>query len=147
MSNFFKNFNQYQLKEWNKKIVSEIGVEKYNDLIKKNEDIHISPIYHQNKLESNPIFPNETKNLQLIDATNPKITNQKALIALNTGIDGICYSNTNNINVLLKDIKTEYIIAVFINFKSSLLIELKEYPKKDLISGGISENKLKFEIS
>ena len=91
MNNFFKNFNQYQLKEWNKKIVSEIGVEKYNDLIKKNEDIHILPIYHQNKLESNPIFPNEIKNLQLIDATNPKIANQKALVALNTGIDGICF--------------------------------------------------------
>ena len=35
MNNFFKNFNQYQLKEWNKKIVSEIA-EKYKDLIKKN---------------------------------------------------------------------------------------------------------------
>ena len=141
MNNFFKNFNQYQLKEWNKKIVSEFGVDKYNNLIKKNEDIHISPIYHQNKLESNPIFPNEIKNLQLIDATNPKIANQKALVALNTGIDGICFSNPNNLNVLLKDIKTEYIKTNFINFKSSFLKELKEYSKKDMISGGISENK------
>ena len=141
MNNFFKNFDQYQLKEWNKKIVSEFGVDKYNDLIKKNQDIHISPIYYQNKLESNPIFPNEIKNLQLIDATNPKIANQKALVALDTGIDGICFSNPNNLNVLLKDIKTEYIKTNFINFKSSFLKELKEYSKKDMISGGISENK------
>ena len=35
MNNFFKNFTQYQLKEWNNKIVSEFGVDKYNDLIKK----------------------------------------------------------------------------------------------------------------
>ena len=127
MNKFFKKFNQYQLKDWKKNIVSEFGKEKYNDLLKNYEDILISPIYHQNKLESNPIFPYKIKNLQLIDSTNPKIANQKALIALNTGIDGICFSNPKNLKVLLKDIKTEYIKTNFINTQKSFVKELEGY--------------------
>ena len=37
-------------------------------------------------------FPSKNFNLQKIDATNAKIAIEKALAALNTGIDELCFS-------------------------------------------------------
>jgi len=145
MTKFFNNFKNYHPKDWDNKIRSEFNKKEYLNLFSEQEKIKISPFYH-NKINLTSNFPNEIINLQLIDATDPKTANQKALKALNTGIDGLCFSNPNNLDILLKNIKTEYIKTNFIDFENSFLKELENFSKKNQISGAIQTNtKTKFK--
>ena len=145
MTKFFNNFKNYHPKDWDDKIRSEFNKKEYLNLFSEQEKIKISPFYH-NKINLTSNFPNEIINLQLIDATDPKTANQKALKALNTGIDGLCFSNPNNLDILLKNIKTEYIKTNFIDFENSFLKELENFSKKNQISGAIQTNtKTKFK--
>ena len=146
MSNFFENFKNQSFQDWQKKTESEFTSQEYNNLYSEYEDIKISPYYHH--INNNIVlgFPDEIKNLQLIDATNPKTANKKALNALKAGIDGISFSNPSNLKVLLKEIKTEYIKLDFINVNDAFIHELKNYDGLNKIVGGIqtsSETKFK----
>ena len=76
------------------------------------EEIDISPIYHNNKTSFNPNFPDEIINIQKIDATDAKKANKIALTALNSGANGLCFSSPNNLDILLKDIKTEFYLFI-----------------------------------
>ena len=140
MTKLFKNFNNYHQKDWDEKIRSEFNEEKYLSLFSEYEKIKISPFY-QSKLNHQSNFPDEIINLQLIDANDPKNANQKALKALNTGINGLCFANPNNLDVLLKDIKTEYIKTSFIDVQDLFLKELEDFSKKHKISGSIQTDK------
>ena len=146
MSNFFENFKNQSFQDWQKKTESEFTSQEYNNLYSEYEDIKISPYYQHSNNNIVLGFPDEIKNLQLIDATNPKTANKKALNALNAGIDGICFSNPSNLKVLLKEIKTEYIKLDFINVNDAFIHELKNYDGLNKIVGGIqtsSETKFK----
>ena len=146
MSNFFENFKNQSFQDWQKKTESEFTSQEYNNLYSEYEDIKISPYYQHSNNNIVLGFPDEIKNLQLIDATNPKTANKKALNALNAGIDGICFSNPSNLKVLLKEIKTEYIKLDFINVNDAFIHELKNYDDLNKIVGGIqtsSETKFK----
>ena len=140
MNKFFKNFKNLDGSDWDKNIKSVFTTQSYDKLFKEYEKISIKPFYHNNQPAKNIDFPSKIFNLQKIDATNAKIANEKALAALNTGIDGLCFSNPNNLKVLLKDIKTEYIKTVFININDSFTDELNKYKELDKISGAISSD-------
>ena len=148
MSNFFENFKNQSFQDWQKKTESEFISQEYNNLYSEYEDIKISPYYQHSNNNIVLGFPDEIKNLQLIDATNPKTANKKALNALNAGIDGISFSNPSNLKVLLKEIKTEYIKLDFINVNDAFIHELKNYDDLNKIVGGIqTSSETKFNLS
>ena len=120
MTNFFKKFTNSTSKEWQENIKSEFQDKNYNNLFKEVEKIKISPFYTNNYLTKNIDFPKIYENYQLIDATDTLQANKKALDALNNGISGLCFSNPQNIKILLKEINTEYIRLDFINYSISL---------------------------
>ena len=127
MSNLFKKFTNSTVKEWQENIKSEFKDEDYNNLFKKVEKIKISPFFSNNQLNTTLEFPKIYESYQLIDARNAIKANKKALNALNNGISGLCFSNPNNIEILLKDINTEYIRIDFINYNKIFIKELKKY--------------------
>ena len=137
MSNLFKKFTNSTVKEWQENIKSEFKDKDYNNLFKKVEEIKISPFFSNNQLNTTLEFPKIYENYQLIDARNATKANKKALNALNNGISGLCFSNPNNIEILLKDINTEYIRIDFINYNKIFIKELKKYSKKNIIIGAI----------
>ena len=100
MNKFFKNFKNLDGSDWDKNIKSVFTTESYYKIFKEYEKISIKPFYHNNQPAKNINFPSEVFNLQKIDATNAKIANKKALTALSTGTDGLCFSNPNNLKVL-----------------------------------------------
>jgi len=137
MSNLFKKFTNSTVKEWQENIKSEFKDKDYNNLFKKVEEIKISPFFSNNQLNTTLEFPKIYENYQLIDARNATKANKKALNALNNGVSGLCFSNPNNIEILLKDINTEYIRIDFINYNKIFIKELKKYSKKNNIIGAI----------
>jgi methylmalonyl-CoA mutase len=137
MSNLFKKFTNSTVKEWQENIKSEFKDKDYNNLFKKIEEIKISPFFSNNQLNTTLEFPKIYENYQLIDARNATKANKKALNALNNGVSGLCFSNPNNIEILLKDINTEYIRIDFINYNKIFIKELKKYSKKNNIIGAI----------
>ena len=145
MTKLFQNFNDYDINDWKENIIEEFGNETFLNLHKKIEEIDISPIYHNNKTSFNPNFPDEIINIQKIDATDAKKANKIALVALNSGANGLCFSNPNNLELLLKDIKTEYIKTDFIDTDVSFIQELQEYCNKNILIGSLESNN-SFEI-
>ena len=137
MSNLFKKFTNSTVKEWQENIKSEFKDKDYNNLFKKIEEIKISPFFSNHQLNTTLEFPKIYENYQLIDARNATKANKKALNALNNGVSGLCFSNPNNIEILLKDINTEYIRIDFINYNKIFIKELKKYSKKNNIIGAI----------
>ena len=145
MTKLFQNFNDYDINDWKENIIKEFGNETFLNLHKKTEGVNISPIYHNNSTNFNADFPDEIINIQKIDATDAKKANKIALVALNGGANGLCFSNPNNLELLLKDIKTEYIKTDFIDTDVSFIQELKEYCNKNILIGSLESNK-SFEI-
>ena len=145
MTKLFQNFNDYDINDWKENIIKEFGNETFLNLHKKTEGVNISPIYHNNSTNFNADFPDEIINIQKIDATDAKKANKIALVALNGGANGLCFSNPNNLELLLKDIKTEYIKTDFIDTDVSFIQELEEYCNKNILIGSLESNK-GFEI-
>tara|TARA_B110000116_G_scaffold107892_1_gene93712 strand:+ start:15074 stop:18079 length:3006 start_codon:yes stop_codon:yes gene_type:complete len=137
MNNLFKKFTNSTAKEWGKNIKSEFQDKDYTNLFKKVENIKISPFYNNTQLTTNLEFPKVYENYQLIDATDANKANKKALNALENGVSGLCFSNPNNIKILLKNIKTEYIRIDYINYTKSFIKNLEDYSKKNKIFGAI----------
>jgi methylmalonyl-CoA mutase len=145
MTKLFQNFNDYDINDWKENIIKEFGNEAFLSLHKKTEGVNISPIYHNNSTNFNADFPDEIINIQKIDATDAKKANKIALVALNGGANGLCFSNPNNLELLLKDIKTEYIKTDFIDTDVSFIQELQEYCNKNILIGSLESNN-SFEI-
>ena len=145
MTKLFQNFNDYDINDWKENIIKEFGNEAFLSLHKKTEGVNISPIYHNNSTNFNADFPDEIINIQKIDATDAKKANKIALVALNCGANGLCFSNPNNLELLLKDIKTEYIKTDFIDTDVSFIQELQEYCNKNILIGSLESNN-SFEI-
>ena len=145
MTKLFQNFNDYDINDWKENIIKEFGNEAFLSLHKKTEGVNISPIYHNNSTNFNADFPDEIINIQKIDATDAKKANKIALVALNGGANGLCFCNPNNLELLLKDIKTEYIKTDFIDTDVSFIQELEEYCNKNILIGSLESNN-SFEI-
>ena len=119
MSKLFSAFNGVSKKEWENKINIDLNGADYNEkLVTNYEGIDIQPIYHSDdNLQSyNCNFPSTWETYQLIDATDAKTANQRALNALKNDASGLCFSNPNNLEILLNGISVEYIRIDFTNY-------------------------------
>ena len=52
---------------------------------------------------------------------------------LNNDIGGLCFSNPNNLNSLLKNISVEHIKIKFTNYKKNFISEWNKYQEKNNI--------------
>ena len=103
MNNLFQQFQTQSAKQWEEKIKADLKGKDYDSLIGNDG---ISPFYHADIVNQNqPITKENSWNTcQLIDASNSQKANQKALLALKNDVSTLCFSNPNNLEVLLKDI-------------------------------------------
>jgi len=137
MSKLFKNFTKVNLQEWKEKIQQDLKGADYNEkLISETEGIKIHPIYNTESVSGITSInsPSDWISFQLIDSTDAKIANQKALEALNNDISGLYFSNPNNLEVLLENISVEHIKLKFTNYSTELLTEWEEYKRKNNIN-------------
>ncbi len=138
MNKLFSAFNAVKKEEWKEKIISDLKGADYNEkLISETENIEIAPIYHadDNYNSYKATFPKEWKSYQLIDATNPEEGNKRALAALQNDISGICFSNPNNLTILLAGIATEHIRIDFTNYEATFPNQWKEFVAEKHIKG------------
>ena len=138
MTKLFSAFNAVSKEQWKEKIIKDLkGVDYSEKLISEKEGIAIHPIYHQdeNIKTFNCTFPENWQAYQLIDATNATKGNKRALKALNNDINGICFSNPNNLAVLLKDIKIKHIRIDFKNYSDDFPKKWKEFVKDEETNG------------
>ena len=140
MNKLFQEFNETSRKEWENKIKKELANKEFKDLESNIEDINISPFYHnQDKIpQYNCSMPNDWKIFQFINAKKAKKANQKAKEAIKNKIDGICFSNANNLKSLLKGIEKNITID-FIDYKNNFLNELKSF-NNNKIQGNLHAN-------
>ncbi len=138
MSKEFANFNKSTKKDWKEKIISDLGSNnEYENLINDIEGIKIKPFYHHedNIINYNCNFPDFWEKYQFIDAKNAKTANKKALTALNNNMTALCFSNPNNLDVLLKDISIENIRIDFKNYKKNFPYEWQKFSHKKKVQG------------
>ena len=134
MSKLFEDFNKVSLNEWREKINQDLKGADYNkNLVSEIEGISVQPIY-TDESKSKRFSTKLPKNwiaFQYIDSTNAKIANKKALQALNNDIGGLCFSNPNDLNSLLKNISVEHIQIKFANYKKNFIAEWNNYLEKN----------------
>ena len=134
MSKLFEDFNKVSLNEWREKINQDLKGADYNkNLVSEIEGISVLPIYTDESKSKrfNTKLPKNWIAFQYIDSTNAKIANKKALQALNNDIGGLCFSNPNNLNSLLKNISVEHIQIKFTNYKKKFIAEWNNYLEKN----------------
>ena len=130
MNKLFSDFKKTTKKEWLDKIESELNKNISIDSLYSNiEDIKISPIYHpdDNYKDYDLSFPNSWETYQLINADNASTANKRALLALKNNVTGLCFSNANNLQILLKNIPIDKIRIDFTKYDSTLPREWKKY--------------------
>ena len=124
MNRLFIDFDPVSKNKWLEQIDSDLkgNTEK---LISTVEGITIQPIYHadDNFKTYNSNFPSTWETYQLIDATNAKEANKRALNALQNDVSGLCFAHPNNLDVLLKDISIEHIRIDFSNYSENFPLE------------------------
>ncbi len=127
MNRLFIDFDPVSKNKWLEQIDSDLkgNTEK---LISTVEGITIQPIYHadDNFKTYNSNFPSNWETYQLIDATNAKKANKRALNALQNDVSGLCFSNPNNLEILLKDISIEHIRIDFSNYSENFPLEWEQ---------------------
>ena len=138
MSKLFSAFNAATKREWTDRITTDLKGADYNEKLASNiQGIEISPIYHAN--DNIPIFnssfPEHWECYQLINAKNAKEGNKRALEALQNDVSGLCFTNPNNLVVLLKDIEIEYIRIDFKDYDATFINQWEEYSKGKKIKG------------
>ena len=134
MNKLFNNFNKVTLNQWNEKVISDLKGANYKEkLVSDFEGIEILPIYNKESVKSfySAKIPNNWTPFQLIEVTNAKQANKEALEALTNNIDGICFSNPNNLDVLLKNISVEHISINFTNTTKSFPQEWDEFCRRN----------------
>ena len=136
MNKLFEEFNKVGLNEWLEKINQDLKGADYNEnLVSEIEDISVQPVY-TNESKSKRFsaeLPKSWIAFQYIESSNAKIANRKALQALNNDIGGLCFSNPNDLNSLLKNISVEHIKIKFINYEEEFISDWDNYLKKNNI--------------
>ena len=143
MNKLFTSFNTVSKNEWKKKINNDLKESDYNEkLITRYEGIKTEAIYHADN--KTPIyncrFPSNWETYQFIDATNPVKANNRSLVALENNVSGLCFSNPNNLEILLKNISIEHIRIDFTNYSKSFPNEWKAFIKNKNINGAFHGN-------
>jgi len=138
MSRLFSAFNAVSKKEWIEKIITDLkGADYTEKLVSSSAEIEIAPIYHSddNTKTYHSSFPKDWESYQLIDGSNPKEGNKRALEALQNDISGLCFTNPNNITVLLKEIEIEHIRIDFKNYDAEFVNQWGSYTKNKKVTG------------
>ena len=136
MNRLFIDFDPVSKNKWLEQIASDLkgNTEK---LISTVEGITIQPIYHadDNFKTYTSNFPSNWETYQLIDATNAKEANKRALNALQNDVSGLCFAHPNNLDVLLKDISIEHIRIDFSNYSENFPLEWTNFAKNKNVKG------------
>ena len=136
MNRLFVDFDPVSKNKWLEQIDSDLkgNTEK---LISTVEGITIQPIYHadDNFKTYNSNFPSTWETYQLIDATNAKEANKRALNALQNDVSGLCFAHPNNLDVLLKDISIEHIRIDFSNYSENFPLEWENFTINKNVKG------------
>ena len=136
MNRLFIDFDPVSKNKWLEQIDSDLkgNTEK---LISTVEGITIQPIYHadDNFKTYNSNFPSTWETYQLIDATNAKEANKRALNALQNDVSGLCFAHPNNLDVLLKDISIEHIRIDFSNYSENFPLEWESFTINKNVKG------------
>ena len=136
MNRLFIDFDPVSKNKWLEQIDSDLkgNTEK---LISTVEGITIQPIYHadDNFKTYTSNFPSAWETYQLIDATNAKEANKRALNALQNDVSGLCFSNPNNLEILLKDISIEHIRIDFSNYSENFPLEWENFTINKNVKG------------
>ena len=136
MNRLFIDFDPVSKNKWLEQIDSDLkgNTEK---LISTVEGITIQPIYHadDNFKTYNSNFPSTWETYQLIDATNAKEANKRALNALQNDVSGLCFAHPNNLDVLLKDISIEHIRIDFSNYSENFPLEWENFTINKNVKG------------
>ena len=136
MNRLFIDFDPVSKNKWLEQIDSDLkgNTEK---LISTVEGITIQPIYHadDNFKTYTSNFPSTWETYQLIDATNAKEANKRALNALQNDVSGLCFAHPNNLDVLLKDISIEHIRIDFSNYSENFPLEWESFTINKNVKG------------
>ena len=139
MNKLFSEFKPISKNEWKSNIDKDLQQSSLSlkSLNSKTEDIIIEPIYHSddNQRIYQSEFPSYWEVYQLIDASEPKKANLKALDALENDVSGLCFSNPNSLHILLKNISIEHIRIDFSNYSNNFQKEWISFIKNKKTQG------------
>ena len=139
MNSLFEDFKSQSAKDWEEKIIADLKGKDFNSLISKDG---VSPFYHQDIVNQNPPIPKETTwhTCQLIDGIDAKKANEKTLLALSNDVSALCFSNPNNLEILLKDISIEHIRIDFKNYTPDFVKQWADFIENKTVNGAFHGN-------
>ena len=139
MNKLSEIFPSNSKEDWIEKVNSDLVNTDYKSLFSDISGIKVEPVYHSDDkiIDWTIEFPDEWHSYELIDASNATEANKNALIALNNDVNGICFSNPNNLDILLKNISTEHIRIDFINYSDKFLEDWTQFLKKNKAKGSL----------
>ncbi|HIL66328.1 MAG TPA: methylmalonyl-CoA mutase [Flavobacteriales bacterium] len=139
MNSLFEDFKSQSAKDWEEKIIADLKGKNFNSLISKDG---VSPFYHQDIVNQNPPIPKETTwhTCQLIDGIDAKKANEKTLLALSNDVSALCFSNPNNLEILLKDISIEHIRIDFKNYTPDFVKQWGDFIENKTVNGAFHGN-------
>lgn len=137
----FANFEPQTAEAWKSKLVEDLKGKPFEDLLWESQGFKGKPFYTKSDLPDSlsnaanvhaqpEAFGNRHwTNYQLIVFTDEKSANEKALNALDNGVNGLLFelSELPDFNALLKDIKPEYCQVSFQSERVQTSIIYKEY--------------------
>ena len=134
MSNLFEEFSELSASDWKEKILTDLKGKEYNSLIAEDGTL---PFYHADNVEQNqPLTKENTWSAcQLIDASNAKEANKKMLLALQNEVSALCFTNPNNLDVLLQDVSIEHIRIDFKNYTADFVIKWVSFIENKKVHG------------
>ncbi|WP_176723302.1 methylmalonyl-CoA mutase family protein [Roseivirga misakiensis] len=151
----FADFKSQSPEEWKEKLIVDLKGKSFDDLRWENHGITGKPFYTSNDLP--PVIPQLSKehpnteafghrfwvNYQFIPVNNEKEANQKALLALQNGADGLLFEldSLADLEILFKDIE---LIYCHVSFRSESLSteEIFNHYHSYLSNSAIDLNKL-----
>ena len=134
MTDLFNEFKASSANQWKAEIINDLKGRSFNTLINKKG---ILPFYHaDNTLQNSAILKeNNWHTCQLIDATDAVKANRQAILALENEVSALCFSNPNNLKLLLKNIAIENIRIDFKNYSATFVTEWITFIKNKQVYG------------
>ena len=125
--------------DWLKKVDSDLVNSDYKSLFSEISGFKVEPVYHSddNIIDWTIEFPDEWHSYEFNHASNATEANKNALIALNNDVNGICFSNPENLGYSIKNISTEHIRIDFIDYSDKFLEDWTQFLKKNKAKGSL----------
>tara|TARA_B100000963_G_scaffold195963_1_gene170614 strand:- start:313 stop:3309 length:2997 start_codon:yes stop_codon:yes gene_type:complete len=125
MNKLFSEFADVSSQQWKDKLCYDLKGKTFESLISSDSTL---PFYHSDTHKHFKPLPisKSWESVQWIDGSDPKKGNQQALEALQNGMTALCFSNPQDLKILLKNVLIQHIRIDFENYSKERIKDFED---------------------